>query len=208
MCSCLQTAHPRLLCSSVDTHVDTSMGMRRVEITCSNCGGHLGHGKLVLPCAQHALLPEPAAEGRWGWLRLRAGCLRHPPPPSIRRCLCIRPRRRGGGEGWCRQAAPLWQAALVAVPSSPLFAPSPHPLPRRPLLPFLFSVRGRGAPRGGGGGGGKRHAKQHGGCPFQVSTRPGQGCSCSSSPSLPLFPPCSSSCTHRASPPPPTSGTA
>ncbi|PSC72670.1 methionine sulfoxide reductase B [Micractinium conductrix] len=28
---------------SVDTHVDTSMGMRRVEITCSNCGGHLGH---------------------------------------------------------------------------------------------------------------------------------------------------------------------
>jgi len=28
---------------TVDRHVDTSMGMRRVEITCKNCGGHLGH---------------------------------------------------------------------------------------------------------------------------------------------------------------------
>lgn len=28
---------------SVDRHEDNSMGMRRVEITCSSCGGHLGH---------------------------------------------------------------------------------------------------------------------------------------------------------------------
>ena len=28
---------------AVERHEDVSMGMRRVEITCSNCGGHLGH---------------------------------------------------------------------------------------------------------------------------------------------------------------------
>lgn len=28
---------------TIDRHVDDSMGMRRVEITCSACGGHLGH---------------------------------------------------------------------------------------------------------------------------------------------------------------------
>ena len=28
---------------AVERHVDNSFGMRRVEITCSNCGGHLGH---------------------------------------------------------------------------------------------------------------------------------------------------------------------
>lgn len=28
---------------SINTHVDSSMGMRRVEITCATCGGHLGH---------------------------------------------------------------------------------------------------------------------------------------------------------------------
>jgi peptide-methionine (R)-S-oxide reductase len=27
----------------VDTHEDVSHGMRRVEVTCSRCGGHLGH---------------------------------------------------------------------------------------------------------------------------------------------------------------------
>ena len=28
---------------AVERHVDNAYGMRRVEITCSNCGGHLGH---------------------------------------------------------------------------------------------------------------------------------------------------------------------
>lgn len=28
---------------SVDRHEDISMGMKRVEITCATCGGHLGH---------------------------------------------------------------------------------------------------------------------------------------------------------------------
>jgi peptide-methionine (R)-S-oxide reductase len=29
--------------SSVETEVDTSQGMRRVEVKCHRCGGHLGH---------------------------------------------------------------------------------------------------------------------------------------------------------------------
>lgn len=28
---------------AVERHVDNSFGMERVEITCKNCGGHLGH---------------------------------------------------------------------------------------------------------------------------------------------------------------------
>ena len=28
---------------AVDRHVDNAYGMKRIEITCSNCGGHLGH---------------------------------------------------------------------------------------------------------------------------------------------------------------------
>ena len=29
--------------TAVETHEDTSHGMRRVEATCAGCGGHLGH---------------------------------------------------------------------------------------------------------------------------------------------------------------------
>lgn len=33
----------RAVKGSVDFHDDTSHGMQRTEVTCSNCGGHLGH---------------------------------------------------------------------------------------------------------------------------------------------------------------------
>lgn len=40
---CGWPAFDKCYTNAVKTEVDTSFGMRRVEIMCANCGGHLGH---------------------------------------------------------------------------------------------------------------------------------------------------------------------
>lgn len=40
---CGWPAFDQEITGAVERHTDNSLGMQRTEITCANCGGHLGH---------------------------------------------------------------------------------------------------------------------------------------------------------------------